>query len=50
MLGKPTQGSMIALKRETRYLKGARHFVKKLELNTDVDKHVARLDGFSDSD
>ena len=29
MLGKPTQGSMIALKRVTRYLKGTRHFVKK---------------------
>ena len=50
MLGKPTQGSMIALKRVTRYLKGTRHFVNKLELDGDVDKHVARLDGFSDSD
>ena len=46
MLGKPTQGSMIALKRVTRYLKGTRHFVNKLELDGDVDKHVARLDGF----
>ena len=50
MLGKPTQGSMIALKRVTRYLKGTRHFVNKLELDGDVDKHVARLGGFSDSD
>ena len=50
MLEKPTQGSMIALKRVTRYLKGTRHFVNKLELDGDVDKHVARRDGFSDSD
>ena len=50
MLGKPTQGSMIALKRVTRYLKGTKHSVNKLELDGDVDKHVARLDGFSDSD
>ena len=50
MLGKPTQGSMIALKRVTHSLKGTRHFVNKLELGGDVDKHVARLDGFSDSD
>ena len=41
---------MIALKRVTRYLKGTRHFVNKLELDSEVDKHVARLDGFSDSD
>ena len=50
MLGKPTRGSMIALKRVTRYLKGTRHFVNKLELDTDVGKHVTRLDGLSDSD
>ena len=50
MLGKPTQGSMIALKRVTRYLKGTRHFVNKLKLDSEVDNHVARLDGFSDSD
>ena len=50
ILGKPTQGSMIALKRVTRYLQGTRDFVNKLELDGDVDKHVARLDGFSDSD
>ena len=50
MLGKPTQGSMIVLKRVTRYLKGTRHFVNKLELDGDVDKHVARLNGFLDSD
>ena len=50
MLGKPTQGSMNALKRVTRYLKGTRDSVNKLELEGDVDKHVARLDGFSDSD
>ena len=49
-LGKPTQGSMIALMRVKRYLKGTRHFVSKLELDTDVDKRVTRLDGFSDSD
>ena len=41
---------MIALKRVTRYLKGTRHFVKKLELDADVDKHVTRWDGFSDID
>ena len=41
---------MIALKRVTRYLKGTRHFVNKFELDTDVDKRVTRLDGFSDSD
>ena len=41
---------MIALKRVTHYLKGTRHFVNKLELDTDDDKHVTRLDGFSDSD
>ena len=46
MLGKPTQGSMIALKRVTRYLKGTRHFVNKLELDGAVDKHVPRLDDF----
>ena len=50
MLEKPTQRSMIALERVTRYLKGTRHFVNKLELDGDVDKHVARLEGFSDSD
>ena len=50
MLGKRTQGSMIALKRVTRYLKGTRDFVNKLDLDGDVDKQVARLDGFSDSD
>ena len=50
MLGNPTQGSMIGLKRVTRYLKGTRHLVNTLELDGDVDKHVARLDGFSDSD
>ena len=37
MLGKPTQGSMIALKRVTRYLNRTRDFVKKLELDSDVD-------------
>ena len=41
---------MITLKRVTRYLKETRHFVNKLELDTDVDKHATRLDGFSDSD
>ena len=50
MLGKPTQGSMIALKRVTRYLKGTRDFVNKLELDNEVDKHGVRLDGYSDSD
>ena len=50
MLEKPTQGSMIALKRVTRYLKGTRHFVNKHEMDGDSDKHVARLVGFSDSD
>ena len=38
MLEKPTQGSMIALKRVTRYLKGTRHFVNKLELDGDIEK------------
>ena len=41
---------MIALKRVTRYLKGKRDFVNKLELNNEVDKHVVRLDGHSGSD
>ena len=41
---------MIALKRVTRLLKGTRDIVKKLEVDGDVDKHVARLGGFSDSD
>ena len=50
MLGKPTQGSMIALKRVPRYLKGTRDFVNKLELDIEVDEHVVRLDGFSGSD
>ena len=50
ILGKPTQRSMIALKRVTRYLRRTRDFVNKLDLDGDVDKHVARLDGFSDSD
>ena len=31
-------------------LMGTRHFVNKLELDTDVDKRVTRLDVFSDSD
>ena len=34
----------------TSYLKGTRHLVNKLELDTNVDKRVTRLDGFSDSD
>ena len=50
MLGKPTQGSMIALKRVTRYLKGTKEFVKKLELDNESDRHVLKLDGYSDSD
>ena len=33
MLGRPTQGSMISLKRVTRCLKGTREFVNKLELD-----------------
>ena len=37
MLGKPTHGSMIALKRVTRHLKGTRDFVNKLELDRDAD-------------
>ena len=48
MLGKPNQGSMIALNRVTRFLKGTRDFVNKPELDNEVDKHVVRLDGFSD--
>ena len=48
MLEELTQGSMIALKRVARYLKGMRRFVNKLKLDTDIDKHVTRLDGFSD--
>ena len=50
MLGEPTQGSMIALKRVTRYLKGTRDFVNKLALDNEVEKHVVRLDVYSDSD
>ena len=37
MLGKPAQGSMIALKRVTRYLKGPKDFVNKLELDKLTD-------------
>ena len=43
-------GSLIALKRVTRYLKGTRDFVNKLESDNEVDKHVVRHDGYSDSD
>ena len=50
MLGQPTQGSMIALKRVTRYLKGTRDFVNKLEMDNEIDKRVLKLDGYSDSD
>ena len=50
VLGKPTAGLMVALKRVARYLKGMRDLVNKLQLNQDVDKHVVKLDGFSDSD
>ena len=48
MVGKPTACSMIALKRVARYLKGTRELVNKLELDQEVDKHVVKLDGFSD--
>ena len=41
---------MIALKRVARCLRGTRDFVNKLELDNDVDRHVVKLDGFSDSD
>ena len=41
---------MVALKRVARQLKGTRDFVNKLELDNDVDKHVVKLYGFSDSD
>ena len=41
---------MIALRRETRYLKGTRPFVNKFEMDSEVNRHVARLDGFLDSD
>ena len=50
MLGKPTQGSMIAVTRVIRYLKGTRDFVNKLELNNKIEKCVLKLDGYSDSD
>ena len=33
---------MVALKRVTRYLKGTRDFVNKLELDGDVDKHLVK--------
>ena len=50
MLVKPTQGSMIALKRVTRYLKGRRE-TSSTNLSWTVRlTNVARLDGFSDSD
>ena len=42
MLGKPTRGSVV------RYLKGTREFVNKLETDN-VDRHVVKLDGFSQS-
>ena len=50
MLAKPTQGSMITLTRVTRYLKGTRDFVNKIELDNEIDKRVLKLDGYSDSD
>ena len=31
-------------------MKGTRDFVNKLELDNEVDKHVVKLDRFSDSD
>ena len=37
MLGKPTQGSMIALKRVTRFLKETKVFVNKLGSDNEVD-------------
>ena len=46
--GKPTRCSMIALKRVARFLMGARDFVNKHELDIEVEKHVVKLDGFSD--
>ena len=49
MLVNATQGSLIALKRVTRYLKGTRDFVNKLELDNEVGKHVVRLDEYSDN-
>ena len=50
MLGKPNQSSMVALKCMARYLKGTRDFVNKLELDNEVEIHVAGPDGLSDSD
>ena len=40
---------MTALKRVCRYSKGTRDFVNNLELDNDVDRHVVKLAGFSDS-
>ena len=42
-------GSML-WKPTARYLKGTRDVVNKRQLDQDVDKHVVKLDGFSDSD
>ena len=50
MLGKPTRGAVVTLKRVARYMKGTRDLVHKLEVDKDLDKHVVRLQGFSDSD
>ena len=44
MLGKPTTGSMMALKRVARYLKGTRDLVNELELDKDVDRHAVKLE------
>ena len=47
MLGKPTACSIVALNRVAHYLKGTRDLVNKLQVDQDVDKNVANLDGFS---
>ena len=46
MLRKPTRGSMIVLKCVVRCLKGTRDSVNKLELDSEVDKHVVKMDGW----
>ena len=48
MLGKPTRGSMIALKRVKLYLNGTRNSFNKLEYDCEVYNHVVRFDGYSD--
>ena len=48
MLGKPTRGSVIALKSAVRHLTETRDIVNKLELDNQVDEHLVKLAGSAD--